>query len=98
MDYSNSYSDNPTTPHGKVSKAKKGKPVHVCSECQKSSYTPKKFTDKLVDATNRLTMNPSTNVKFAIDASSERTCWRGTSDVKDAQGMEQSRYIYDIMV
>lgn len=35
MDYSNGYGENPTTPHGKVSKAKKGKPVHVCSECQK---------------------------------------------------------------
>ncbi|KAH7251322.1 hypothetical protein BKA59DRAFT_524510 [Fusarium tricinctum] len=35
MDYSSSYGENPTTPHGKVSKAKKGKPVHVCSECQK---------------------------------------------------------------
>ncbi|WZH45408.1 uncharacterized protein QYS62_006464 [Fusarium acuminatum] len=73
MDYSSSYGENPTTPHGKVSKAKKGKPVHVCSECQKS-------TDELVDATNRPTMNPSTSVKFATDASSERIYWRGTSD------------------
>ncbi|EWZ30713.1 hypothetical protein FOCG_07854 [Fusarium oxysporum f. sp. radicis-lycopersici 26381] len=30
-----SYDDFQSTPTGKVSKAKKGKPVHVCSECQK---------------------------------------------------------------
>ncbi|KAH7259374.1 uncharacterized protein BKA55DRAFT_639345 [Fusarium redolens] len=30
-----SYDDVQSTPTGKVSKAKKGKPVHVCSECQK---------------------------------------------------------------
>ncbi|CVL08947.1 uncharacterized protein FMAN_11740 [Fusarium mangiferae] len=29
------YDDFQSTPTGKVSKAKKGKPVHVCSECQK---------------------------------------------------------------
>uniref|UniRef100_A0A4E9EGN7 C2H2-type domain-containing protein n=1 Tax=Gibberella zeae TaxID=5518 RepID=A0A4E9EGN7_GIBZA len=29
------YSDPQLTPNGKVSKAKKGKPVHVCTECQK---------------------------------------------------------------
>ncbi|KAI1028501.1 hypothetical protein LB503_002059 [Fusarium chuoi] len=32
-----SYDDFQSTPTGKVSKAKKGKPVHVCSECQKAT-------------------------------------------------------------
>ncbi|KAH7183594.1 uncharacterized protein B0J16DRAFT_345994 [Fusarium flagelliforme] len=35
MTSTGSQSDTPMTPNGKVSKAKKGKPVHVCSECQK---------------------------------------------------------------
>jgi hypothetical protein len=40
MTSTNDYNDPQMTPNGKVSKAKKGKPVHVCPECQKVKGQP----------------------------------------------------------
>ena len=78
MTSTGSQSDTPMTPNGKVSKAKKGKPVHVCSECQKV-YTraehlrlvPPYPTTRDGDANSTIDgiklhmKNHNTNVKFA---------------------------------
>ena len=84
MTSTGSQSDTPMTPNGKVSKAKKGKPVHVCSECQKvytraehlrsvPSYPKARDcdADSTIDGIKLHTKNHNTNVKFAKGVSIE---------------------------
>ncbi|WKT52216.1 hypothetical protein QSH57_002730 [Fusarium oxysporum f. sp. vasinfectum] len=61
-----SYDDFQSTPTGKVSKAKKGKPVHVCSECQKvytrAEHLRYNFSTYISDKESMLTRQQAASV------------------------------------